>query len=56
MLLELNLEPIPILQVRSFIGNGVKRLVERCLGVRGREVSEYAHELFVKIMRKLRQV
>ncbi|MFQ3354623.1 MAG: phosphoglycolate phosphatase [Paracoccaceae bacterium] len=46
MLFKLNLEPIPILQVRSFIGNGVKRLVERCLEVRGQEASEYAHEAF----------
>lgn len=42
MLTQLNLTPIPEARLRSFIGNGVPKLVERCLSAQAVETAEIA--------------
>lgn len=46
MLAELGQAPLPLEQIVSFIGNGVPKLVERCLAVYGLETSTNAENQF----------
>tara|TARA_Y100000746_G_scaffold180892_1_gene158868 strand:- start:314 stop:970 length:657 start_codon:yes stop_codon:yes gene_type:complete len=48
MLKSINLEPLPSKQVRSFIGNGVDKLIRRCLDVYDVNVSEDATRVFME--------
>ncbi len=48
MLKSINLEPLPSKQVRSFIGNGVDKLIKRCLNVYDINVSEDATRVFME--------
>ena len=48
MLKSINLEPLPSKQVRSFIGNGVDKLIKRCLDVYDVNVSEDATRVFME--------
>ena len=48
MLKSLNLEPLPSKQVRSFIGDGIYKLIERCLNVYGVSGSKDASRVFME--------
>lgn len=48
MLKSINLNPLPSNQVRSFIGDGVGKLIERCLDVYGLKVSEVTTQVFME--------
>ena len=48
MLKSVNLEPLPSKQVRSFIGNGIDKLIERCLNVYGVSRSKEAIRVFME--------
>tara|TARA_B100001059_G_C17796357_1_gene563282 strand:- start:653 stop:1309 length:657 start_codon:yes stop_codon:yes gene_type:complete len=48
MLKSVNLEPLQSKQVRSFIGNGIDKLIERCLNVYGVSRSKEAIRVFME--------
>ena len=48
MLKSINLEPLPSKQVRSFIGDGIYKLIERCLNVYGVSGSKDASRVFME--------
>ena len=48
MLKSINLEPLPPKQVRSFIGNGIDKLIERCLNAYGVSRSKEAIRVFME--------
>lgn len=48
MLKSVNLEPLPSIQVRSFIGNGIDKLIERCLNAYGVSRSKEAIRVFME--------
>ncbi len=49
---QFELAPLPLDEIESYIGNGVKRLLERALPGSAREVVERAHEIYLRIYRR----
>ena len=49
---QFELAPLPLDEIESYIGNGVKKLLERALPGSAREVVERAHEIYLPIYRR----
>jgi len=50
---QFELAPLPLDEIESYIGNGVRKLLERALPGSEREVVDRAHEIYLPIYRRL---
>lgn len=49
---RLSLDPLPIARIEGYIGNGVRRLLERALEGSDADVLERAHQMYLPIYRR----
>jgi len=49
---EFELAPLPLDEIESYIGNGVRKLLERALAGSARELVDRAHEIYLPIYRR----